>query len=52
VFEVPREGRVVWEYRNAFEGEPLDMPGAPPRTALFRATRIAPSHPGLAGRSL
>ncbi len=87
IFEVTREGAIVWEYLNphggdvamggppgrgprdgqpppARDGAPRD--GAPPdagaargdrgrpggvdEKALFRATRIAPDHPGLAGR--
>jgi hypothetical protein len=54
-FEVSPEGAIVWEYRNPFHGE---VPGwNPPGTeqfpyASFRATKIPPDHPGLAGRVL
>lgn len=52
VFEVTRDGRVVWDYRSAFEGEELAMPFPPPKRALFRATRVAANHPGLAAHGL
>jgi hypothetical protein len=54
-FEVTPAGEVVWEYRNPFHG---DVPGWHPATvekvpyASFRATKIPPDHPGLAGRDL
>jgi hypothetical protein len=54
-FEVGPEGAIVWEYRNPFHG---DVPGwNPPGVAQlpygsFRATKIPPDHPGLAGRAL
>lgn len=54
-FEVTAEGAIVWEYRNPFHG---DVPGwNPPGVeqlpyASFRATKIPPDHPGLAGRVL
>lgn len=53
VFEVTPDGRIVWDYRNPHAGKAEVGPGggAPPH-ALFRATRLAPDHPGLAGRSL
>jgi len=52
VFEVTPAGEVVWDYLNPF-GQDLDstMKTDLPR-ALFRATRIAPDHPGLKGREL
>ncbi len=49
IFEVTRDGRVVWEYRNPYGGDvpaPANAGGAPPQ-ALFRATRIALEHPGV-----
>jgi hypothetical protein len=59
VFEVTRAGEVVWEYRNPFWGDVRNADGSPPQPriderpfALFRATRIAADHPGLAGRTL
>jgi len=54
-FEVSPEGAIVWEYRNPFHGEVAGW--QPPGTeqfpyASFRATKIPPDHPGLAGRAL
>ena len=52
IFEVTPDQETVWDYLNPFGGEIKDSgPGgnAPPQ-ALFRATRIAPDHPGLSGR--
>lgn len=54
-FEVTPEGAVVWEYRNPFHG---DVPGwSPPGVeqvpyGTYRAIKIPPDHPGLAGRRL
>ena len=54
-FEVTPAGDVVWEYRNPFHG---DAPGwHPPGVekvpyAAFRATKVPPDHPALAGRDL
>lgn len=50
IFEVTPDQRVVWDFENTFGG---DLPNSPiggnaPSRALFRATRIAPDHPGLA----
>jgi hypothetical protein len=47
VFEVTREGQIVWDYLNPHEGERIKIPNPPPPTALFRATRIPVDHPGL-----
>ncbi len=54
IFEVTREGRIVWEYLNPFGGDVKTSPqaGNSPPTALFRATRIAKDHPGLAKHGL
>jgi hypothetical protein len=54
LLEVTREGQVVWEFVNPFGGDFMATPnaGQAPKTALFRATRLAPDHPGLAGRDL
>lgn len=52
IFEVTYEGRIVWEFLNPYEGEPIEVPGSPPRTAVFRATRVPKDHPGLQGRDL
>jgi len=49
VFEITREGTVVWDWRNPFGGDappPKGVDGVP-STALFRATRYAPDHPGV-----
>ncbi|MCZ6597282.1 MAG: aryl-sulfate sulfotransferase [Planctomycetota bacterium] len=52
VFEVTPEKKIVWDFLNPHGGEvpPTDQSGNAPPTALFRATRIAADHPGLAGR--
>ncbi|MCP3917354.1 MAG: hypothetical protein GY711_17545 [bacterium] len=52
VFEVTRDGRVVWDFRNPHGGDrpPTDQSGKPPKHSLFRAKRIGEEHPGLAGR--
>jgi hypothetical protein len=52
IFEVTRAGRVVWDYWNPFGGD-VEMENNPvPVNSLYRATRIAKDHPGLAGRKL
>ncbi|HVS18831.1 MAG TPA: aryl-sulfate sulfotransferase [Planctomycetota bacterium] len=50
VFEVTPDKQVVWDFENTFGG---DLPNSPiggnaPKRALFRVTRLAPDHPGLA----
>jgi len=52
VFEVTRGGEIVWEYWNELGGEVAPNPqgGNAPPQALFRATRIAKDHPGIADR--
>ncbi len=49
MLEVTPAGEIVWDYLNPYGGETQPGENAPsvPRTALFRATRIAPDHPGL-----
>ncbi len=59
LLEVTRAGDIVWEYRNPYsgnlrlaDGSPLG-PGIEDRPyAVFRASRIPPNDPGLAGRVL
>ncbi len=65
VFEVTNDGRMVWEFQNPFGGdvplmEPHGSPDGEPAPAapdglakkgLFRATRLALDHPGLAALS-
>jgi len=55
IFEVTRDGEIVWEYRNPYHGE-VDAwtPGGTEGLyyALFRATKLPPDHAGLAGREL
>jgi hypothetical protein len=49
VFEVTRDGAIVWEYRSELGGDlppPKGTGGIPP-FAIFRATRYAPDHPGI-----
>ena len=50
MFEVTRDGEVVWDYWNTFGGD-LQVNGVDGK-ALFRAVRIRPDHPALAGRTL
>src|SRR5262249_11701399 len=50
VFEVPPDGTLAWDYWNTFGGDPGS--DDPEGKALFRATRVAPDHPGLKGRAL
>ncbi len=54
LFEVTREKKVVWEYVNPHGGEiPISrIAGGGGAKAVFRATRIAPDAPALAGRGL
>jgi len=58
VFELTRDLRVVWNFRNPYgDDEPAGGRVEPPTRpevvrGLFRATRIAADHPGLAGREL
>jgi hypothetical protein len=58
IFEITSDGRIVWEYWDPFSGQ-LKLPdGSPPQPvgkfthAVFRATRIAPDDPAIAGRDL
>ncbi len=56
-FEVTKDSKIVWEYLNPYGGEiPASFGNAAPKgdpppkvepIAVFRATRIAPNHPGL-----
>lgn len=52
VFEVSPTGEILWDWWSPLGGdiEPNEQGGKSPPNALFRATRIAPDHPGLAGR--
>ena len=59
LLEVTKSGEVVWEYRNPYSGDVRNTDGSPaqpiPPSApfgVFRASRIAPDHPALAGRTL
>ena len=49
VFEVTPDNRVVWDFRNPHTGESLE---GIPANSIYRASRIAKDHPGLAGKSL
>ena len=57
-FEVTPRGEIVWEYKSIFSGNLRDADGSPPHPvgkatySTFRATKLAPDHPGLAGRDL
>lgn len=51
ILEVTADGAIVWEYWNEIGGDAPKEDGPPSRInpfALFRATRIAADHPGLA----
>jgi len=50
LFEVTREGRVVWDYRNPLGGdvEPPEHAGKAPPLSLFRGARLGRDHPGVA----
>jgi hypothetical protein len=52
VFEVTQQGEILWDWWSPLGGEiePSEQGGNAPPNALFRATRLAPDHPGLAGR--
>ena len=49
--EVTPDGEVVWEYWTLFSGN-IRIPNNDSTYAVFRATKIPPGHPGLAGRDL
>ena len=48
LFEIMREGEVVWEWVNPIVEQ---LRGAP-SSSIFRAHRYGPDHPGFADRSL
>jgi hypothetical protein len=58
IFEIDAEERIVWDYSNPYsEGVQEEDGWVPPGAkdnpfAVFRAARIAPDHPALAGRTL
>lgn len=59
LFEVTPEGEIVWDYWNPFAGpitNEFDDNAAGIMTPyfymVFRATKLAPDHPGLSGRNL
>ncbi len=57
-FEVTPGGEIVWEYWSLYSGNVKNPDGSLPQPvgentyAVFRATKIAPDHAGLAGRDL
>jgi hypothetical protein len=57
-FEVTREGKIVWEFWDPFTGQVRQPDGTLPQPvgdktyAVFRATKVPPQHPALAGRVL
>ena len=58
-FEVTTSGEIVWEYWTPYSGDVRMADGSPPHPveeheqhAVFRATKILPDHPALAGRTL
>ena len=55
LLEVSGSGKILWEYVNGHYGRAVPKSAVAPDTppgALFRATRVARDHPGLAGRDL
>jgi hypothetical protein len=52
VFEVTRDGRIVWEYWSPFTGGLGGAQGKANPYALFKATRIPVSHPAVTKRTL
>jgi hypothetical protein len=51
-FEVTPAGDIVWEYATPFSGPVETAAGRIAPYGVFRATKIAPDHPALAGRTL
>jgi hypothetical protein len=49
IFEVTRERRMVWDYRNPHAGK---SDQGIPAISVYRARRIPKGHPGLSGRGL
>ena len=58
IFEVTSDGEIVWEFYDPFSGSVVMPDGSQPQPvgpfihAVFRATKIAPDHPGLKGLDL
>jgi hypothetical protein len=58
IFEVTKEGKIVWEYWDPYSGKVRAADGGQPQPvgkntyAVFRAAKIPPGHPALAGREL
>lgn len=58
IFEVTKEGKIVWEYWDPYSGQVKLPDGTQPQPvgkntyAVFRAAKIPPQHPALAGRHL
>ncbi len=52
-FEATPKGKIVWEYWNPYSGQVRMADGSMRDTSgVFRATKIPPDHPALAGRVL
>ena len=57
-FEVTPDGDIVWEYWTPYSGNVRMPDGSTPHPvgedtyAVFRATKISPDHPAVAGRDL
>ena len=54
LFEVSREGNLVWDFGNPWAGEAAmtEGRGRRLRMGVWRAQKLAPVHPGLSGREL
>jgi hypothetical protein len=58
IFEVNKDGKIVWEYWDPYSGQVRQPDGSFPQPvgkntyAVFRAAKIPPQHPALADRTL
>lgn len=58
IFEVTKDGKIVWEFWDPYSGQVRAADGGQPQPvgentyAVFRAAKISPQHPALRGRGL
>ncbi len=52
IFEITREGEIVWEFINPFYTDWTKPQGLGRGNPVFRAYRFSPEYPGLKGRAL
>jgi hypothetical protein len=43
LFEVTRDGQIVWEYVNPYFAPPAGRPDGPAQNSVFRAYRYSPA---------